>query len=437
MKKSFKTIIALVLAVVLFSSMLLFRPNGDTDEQNNPVTIDTPTSGYVGDDPYETVVISYYEAMAVYDMAMNSPENGFFTPENVFLDPHEAWEDYIANERCNNWFLFWYNEDDKDDRECADIRHESHWGMPNSLIQTGSQVDRWWKFMDSYIANVQAGKDHIVNKRIIWEDGVGDLAATGWAQGCITDEDRLWMKWVEVAHYDIANPAFTPIRTLTFQKWKDFWRNTYKDEFTLFYPWLRELRNKPVGPTWEEYKAERAPDNKPSTLSVTEDETPAAKPSDTVTTMAYANSQTITVDGKPVEFPCYALKDENGNMTNYVRLRDLALVMNDTKKPFTVLWEENKVFIFTPVPYLQANGSEMNTPFSGDRMCQATPERSSYVNIEGSDKVLHTLTLTDDNGGGYTYYPLRELGEILDVNVGWSADKGIFVETDKPYSPNN
>jgi len=26
---------------------------------------------------------------------------------------------------------------------------------------------------------------------------------------------------------------------------------------------------------------------------------------------------------------------------------------------------------------------------------------------------------------------------MMGFNVGWSADKGIFVETDKPYDPNN
>ena len=42
--------------------------------------------------------------------------------------------------------------------------------------------------------------------------------------------------------------------------------------------------------------------------------------------------------------------------------------------------------------------------------------------------------LTDDSGGAYTYYKLRDLGKALGFNVDWSAEKGVFVETDKPYS---
>ena len=34
-----------------------------------------------------------------------------------------------------------------------------------------------------------------------------------------------------------------------------------------------------------------------------------------------ASTQTVTVDGKAVEFQMYALKDANGNDTNYVKLR--------------------------------------------------------------------------------------------------------------------
>ena len=36
--------------------------------------------------------------------------------------------------------------------------------------------------------------------------------------------------------------------------------------------------------------------------------------------LAYPSPQTVLVDGKPVVFNAYALKDENGN---YVKLRDL------------------------------------------------------------------------------------------------------------------
>lgn len=42
------------------------------------------------------------------------------------------------------------------------------------------------------------------------------------------------------------------------------------------------------------------------------------------------------------------------------------------------------------------------------------------------------------NNLGYTYYKLRDLGEALGFNVGWDkANQRIYLETDKPYDPNN
>ena len=55
---------------------------------------------------------------------------------------------------------------------------------------------------------------------------------------------------------------------------------------------------------------------------------------------AYASTQAVEVDGKKVEFQMYALKDNAGNPTNYVKLRDVAHVLNGTKAQFSeyVLW---------------------------------------------------------------------------------------------------
>jgi len=44
------------------------------------------------------------------------------------------------------------------------------------------------------------------------------------------------------------------------------------------------------------------------------------------------------------------------------------------------------------------------------------------------------LTAFQVQGGGYIYYQLRDLGKALGFNVGWSAGRGIFIETDKPDS---
>ena len=43
------------------------------------------------------------------------------------------------------------------------------------------------------------------------------------------------------------------------------------------------------------------------------------------------------------------------------------------------------------------------------------------------------IALTDDQGGGYTYYKLRDLGKVLNFNVGWSNSRGIYIESNHAY----
>ncbi|WP_160666070.1 WG repeat-containing protein [Colidextribacter sp. OB.20] len=144
---------------------------------------------------------------------------------------------------------------------------------------------------------------------------------------------------------------------------------------------------------------------------------------------AAASTQAVEVDGKAVEFQMYALKDANGNSTNYVKLRDLAHVLNGTAAQFSVGYD-GAISLTTGQPY-EDTGSEMTTPFSGDR---AYTGGGQSVKINGSAVEMTAINLLDDNGGGYNYFKLRDLGAALGFNVSWSAEKGIFVETGKPYA---
>ena len=53
---------------------------------------------------------------------------------------------------------------------------------------------------------------------------------------------------------------------------------------------------------------------------------------------AYASTQAVLVDGSTVTFQAYALKDANGNDTNYVKLRDIGRVID-----FNVAWQDGIV----------------------------------------------------------------------------------------------
>ncbi len=152
-------------------------------------------------------------------------------------------------------------------------------------------------------------------------------------------------------------------------------------------------------------------------------------PSIPATGTAYPSTQVVELDGKKVTFQMYALKDANGNPTNYVKVRDLALALNGSKAQFSVDWN-GAVNLVAGAAY-KANGSENSTPFVGER---AYTVPTSPTNVNGSASDLQAIVLTDDNGGAYTYYQLRDLGRKLGFNVGWSGERGVFLETDKPYS---
>lgn len=140
--------------------------------------------------------------------------------------------------------------------------------------------------------------------------------------------------------------------------------------------------------------------------------------------IAYPSTQVVNVDGAEAIFEMYALKDTAGNMTNYVKVRDLALALNGTAAQFDVDWD-GAVNLISGAAY-RPNGSENQTPFSGERT-YSIPSTNTNVNGVASD--LAAIVLADDDGGGYTYYQLRDLGTHLNFEVGWTAEEGITVKT--------
>ena len=137
--------------------------------------------------------------------------------------------------------------------------------------------------------------------------------------------------------------------------------------------------------------------------------------------------QTFRIDGKEVSVTTYALVDANGGVTNYIKARDLAHLINGTAGNFSVDYIDGKVTFASKTKYTP-NGSEGSTPFHGDREAQ---HRQLGVVVDGAAETLDALTLTDDNGGGYTYFKIRDLGRILGFNVTW--DGMVVVDTAQGY----
>lgn len=144
--------------------------------------------------------------------------------------------------------------------------------------------------------------------------------------------------------------------------------------------------------------------------------------------VAYANAQDVEVDGKVVRFQMYALRDERGYDTNYVKLRDVAYTLSNGPVSFDVDYDQatRTIEILTELPYSSANGSEMSAPFSGDRAYKARPTALliDYTTV----KTLDAIILTDNSGGDHTYFKLRDLGEALGFEVDW-VDGRVTVDT--------
>lgn len=141
--------------------------------------------------------------------------------------------------------------------------------------------------------------------------------------------------------------------------------------------------------------------------------------------VAYASTQTVKIDGVPVTFYAYALKDASGNDTNYVKLRDVAQALNGSAAQFEVGWGDGGIAMETGKPYTP-NGSEMVQSFSGD---QPYAPNAAAIQIDGKAVALSAITLTDAQGGAYTYFKLRDLGDALGFTVDWTAADGIVILT--------
>ncbi len=146
--------------------------------------------------------------------------------------------------------------------------------------------------------------------------------------------------------------------------------------------------------------------------------------------MAVATTQSVEVDGVAVEFETYALLDANGYPTNYAKLRDVAYVLSGTPAQFSVAWSAREGISVTTGEAYTPDGTEMDTLYVGDRACQRLGETTE---VDGAARQIAAIRLYDDNGDGYTYYKLRDLGQYLGFQVDWSQARGVYVETGKLY----
>lgn len=186
---------------------------------------------------------------------------------------------------------------------------------------------------------------------------------------------------------------------------------------------IEGLKSSAGTPATIEYTVEFFDINNPHDEPITPTLTPTIPTSGT----AYSSKVSVNMDGRQNKsFQMYALKDENGNLTNYVRVRDLASALNGTAAQFDVQWDGTAVNLVSGKAY-KASGSS-TTPFKGEN--HGYTALTTPTNVNGSPTDLQGIVLTDDKGGAYTYYQLRDLASKLDFDLLYQTGKGITILSD-------
>ena len=140
-----------------------------------------------------------------------------------------------------------------------------------------------------------------------------------------------------------------------------------------------------------------------------------------------SNVDTVQIDGKPVKLQFYNVGDRN-----YVRLRDLAAAMKNTKKPFDVQWLMNVPRIIPDVPYQGG----MQKPVAQTKKAQrdvaymAMMSKKQYDDLASSghlttevfDFIVRALKINDEN-----YVLLRDIAKYVDFAVDWDSATGTVV----------
>lgn len=130
----------------------------------------------------------------------------------------------------------------------------------------------------------------------------------------------------------------------------------------------------------------------------------------------------LGVDGLSQSPAAYKINDYN-----YFKLRDIAALLNNTAKQFSVGYDPSTgdVTLTSGQPYT-ITADDLTVPPTGSRQATAS---TNVVYINGVRMQL-TAYLID----GYNYFKLRDLASALDFYVGWTAERGMFLESGRSYS---
>ncbi len=137
---------------------------------------------------------------------------------------------------------------------------------------------------------------------------------------------------------------------------------------------------------------------------------------------ANPSNDKLTVNGAEATPTVY-----NIDNSNYFKIRDVAALLNGTEKQFSVGYdgEKQSVTATTGQGY-----DKLPTDLAG------APAGAGEAKASGDAIYVNGAKITPEvyNINGNNYFKLRDLGEALDFYIGWSLERGVYIETDKPYA---
>ena len=138
---------------------------------------------------------------------------------------------------------------------------------------------------------------------------------------------------------------------------------------------------------------------------------------------AKKNMASVQIDKVSHNFEAYTIKNNN-----YFKLRDIAFVLNNTEKQFSVEWQKQNdaVILKSKQPYAPI-GTEMST--SSIQTSQTAVPTKSKIIVNGQ-KIEATSYLINGNN----FLKLQDLGKVLNFGVAWNdVTRTIQISSDKGY----
>lgn len=145
-----------------------------------------------------------------------------------------------------------------------------------------------------------------------------------------------------------------------------------------------------------------------------------------IETKAKQSSSKVIVDGKTVDFDAYNIE---GN--NYIKLRDIAFVLDGSSKQFEIDWDQQKraINLISNKSYTEVGG-ELEKNSDGIKKLRFN-ESSLY--IDGKDAILMSYNINDNN-----YFKLRDIAREFNIGIDWDQKtKTVKIDTTKDYVEEN